>query len=248
VADENYVDLRGLFGDLQKELCVSQELVRKHAGHPGTMGDASEFNWLGILRAYLPNRYSVEKAFVVDCDGKKSEQQDLVVFDQQYTPFILKKDGMVFVPAESVYTVIEAKQSLNKGYIDYAAQKAASVRRLRRTSVAIRHAGGKYKPKEPFHIPAGIVTLSSDWKPPLGDAFREAILEHAGSDEHRIEYGCVLDGGAFRLRTDEEDEGEIVASNPDASLMSFLLTLSHTLQQLATVPAIDVLAYAKCLE
>lgn len=248
MAEQYRVDLRGLFERLQKELRASQELVREHASHPGTMGDASEFNWLKLLRDYLPNRYSVDKAFVVDSRGKRSEQQDLVVYDQQYTPFILKKDGMIFVPAESVYTVLEVKQTLNKAHLDYAAEKAASVRRLHRTSVDIRHAGGQYDAIRPFHIPAGIVTLSCDWSPPLGDPFREAVLAHADSDEHRIEYGCVLDAGAFHVSAGDEGTVDIVCSRADVSLMSFLLTLSHTLQQLGTVPAIDVLAYAKCLE
>lgn len=250
-------DLRSLFSGLQDQLLAGQKMIRAHSPHEGAKGSASEFNWIEVIEDFLPNRYSVASTIIVDCEGETSEQQDIVVFDRQYTPFILKRDGMTFIPAEGVYTVIEVKQTIDKAYIEYASEKAASVRRLRRTSARIHHAGGdSYKPRKPFHIPAGILAIDSEWNPPLGAPFDKAILNAATSEEGRIEYGCVLGAGAFRLLTNDEgrlltdDEGsyKIEKSAGDASLMHFLLTLFHTLQQLATVPAIDILAYAKWLE
>jgi len=248
MSEENSVDLGKLFADLQKQLAGSQELIREHVTHPGAKGDGSEFNWIEILTRYLPSRYRIERAFIVDSLGKRSEQQDIVIFDRQYTPFILRENAITYVPAESVYTVIEVKQSLNKPHIEYASRKASSVRALHRTSAPIPHAGGEYKPKSPFHIPAGILALSSDWSPPLGDAFRATVLEAAKCADSRIEFGCVLQGGAFRLKQREGSIFEIEACKAEASLMYFFLTLFHILQQLGTVVAIDVMAYAKWLE
>ena len=241
------VNLKGLFSDLQKKLLAGQELIRAHSTHEGSKGDASEFNWIKTLEDFLPSRYKVEKAFVVDCEGHASEQLDVVIFDRQYTPFILKQEGLIYVPAEGVYTVIEAKQSINKERIEYAMKKAESVRRLRRTSVTIHHAGGKFAAKEPFQIPAGFVTLSSEWKPALGSPFKKALLGGAESDAKRLDYGCVLDAGAFRV-IDKGGKYKVDVCRKDASLMYFLLMLHHTLQQLGTVPAIDVLEYAKWLQ
>lgn len=63
---------------------------------------------------------------------------------------------------ESVYAVIEAKQNLTRANIIYAGRKAASVRRLHRTSAPIVHAGGTYPiVREPFPIIAGIVSYTS---------------------------------------------------------------------------------------
>jgi hypothetical protein len=56
------------------------------------------------------------------------------------------------VPAESIYAVFEVKQELNLDTIVDAAAKALSVRRLRKTTVASPHAGGKYPPKLPLKI------------------------------------------------------------------------------------------------
>lgn len=132
------IDLADLFCKLQEQLLAKQNLVRSAIQHPGTKGDASEVNWLQLLRDYLPSRYQIGKAFLVDSKGSLSQQQDIVVFDRQYSHFILNESGALYVPAESVYAVIEAKQDFNRDHVIYAADKAASVRSLHRTSAAIQ--------------------------------------------------------------------------------------------------------------
>ena len=92
--------------------------------------------WLDLLQSYLPQRYQAATAHVVDCEGKLSDQIDVVVFDRQYSPFIFKYEGQTIVPAESVYAAFEAKQTVNAALVQYAQDKVASVRRLRRTSLS----------------------------------------------------------------------------------------------------------------
>ena len=110
----------------------------------------SENVWLDLLNTYLPKRYQAAKAHVVDSNGTFSDQIDVVVYDRQYSPFIFRYEEQTIIPAESVYAVFEAKQTLNKEHIEYAREKVASVRRLHRTSLPIPHAGGTYPPK-PAH-------------------------------------------------------------------------------------------------
>ncbi len=89
------------------------ETVRQSFGHPRTKGDASEKVWLELLQTYLPQRYQAATAHVVDSKGVFSDQIDVVVFDRQYSPFIFNYQGQTIIPAESVYAVFEAKQSIN---------------------------------------------------------------------------------------------------------------------------------------
>ena len=153
--------LAGLHDDIQQKL----ETVRKTFGHPGTKGDASEKVWLDLLKTYLPKRYQAETAHVVDSKGEFSDQIDVVVFDRQYSPFIFHYEGQTIIPAESVYAVFEAKQAINGTQVEYAQKKAASVRRLHRTSLPIPHAGGVYPPRPLIPILGGILTFESDWNP-----------------------------------------------------------------------------------
>lgn len=171
----NKIDIKSLFLSLQEQMTTKLSTNREMILHPGTKGDASELNWIKWFEDYLPKRYNVNKAFVIDCEGNISEQIDVVIYDRQYSPFIFNQDSVFYIPAESVYAIFEVKQELNKQYIEYAGEKAASVRRLKRTSAVIPHAGGQYSPKVPFTIIAGILTLSSSWNPPLGESLEESL-------------------------------------------------------------------------
>ena len=126
--------LSTLFSNFHKDIQLRLEIARQSFSHPGTKGDASESVWLEMLNTYLPQRYSADKAFIVDSNGIFSEQIDIVVYDRQYSPFIFKYEGQTIIPAESVYAVFEAKQTINASHVAYARQKIASVRALHRTS------------------------------------------------------------------------------------------------------------------
>src|SRR5262249_49951459 len=137
--------------------------------------DASEEVWLELLQTYLPKRYQAAKAHVVDSNGTFSDQIDVVIFDRQYSPFILSYKGQTIVPAESIYAVFEAKQSMNAGQIAYAQEKVASVRRLHRTTLPIPYANGTYPAKALIPILGGLLTFESDWQPALGEPLKNAL-------------------------------------------------------------------------
>ena len=82
------VDLHKLFLGLQSQLVTKLQTNRALIQHPGTKGEAAELDWVGMLQQYLPSRYQVAKAFVIDADGTLSEQIDVVIFDRQYCPFL----------------------------------------------------------------------------------------------------------------------------------------------------------------
>lgn len=230
--------LAGLHDEIQQQL----ETVRKTVGHPGSKGDASEAAWLKLLQLYLPQRYQAASAHVVDSKGKFSEQIDVLIFDRQYSPFIFKIDGATVVPAESVYAAFEAKQTINAAQVEYAAKKVASVRKLHRTSLPIPHAGGTYPPKPLAHIIGGLLTFESDWKPPLNYPLIEALRRETG--DRRLDTGCVAAHGTFAC--DEEGQAETIVIEKPAT--AFLFDLIARLQEKATVPMIDIRAYAKWLD
>lgn len=242
----NQIEIKDLFLSFQDEMKHSLRISRRHINHPGSKGDASENEWLEWLEKYLPKRYKVDKAFVIDHEGTLSEQMDIVIYDRQYSPFVFHHNGIIYIPAESVYAVFEVKQELNKGNIEYAAGKIACVRNLKRTSAPIVHAGGKIqKPKKPFDIIGGVLTTESSWTPPLGDSFEKLIQTLSGNQF--INIGCSITNGSFLI---QEQEGTISInkSKEDEVLIFFFLHLLMELQKKGTVPAMDILEYAKALE
>ncbi len=230
--------LSELHDDIQERLARA----RKAFGHPGTKGDASEGVWLELLQTYLPKRYQAASAHVVDSHGAFSDQIDVVVFDRQYSPFIFSFQGQTVIPAESVYAVFEAKQSVNAEQVAYARGKVASVRALQRTSLPIPHAGGVYPPKPLQHIIGGLLTLESDWNPALGDPLIKALT--SGDMLDRLDLGCVAAHGVFSC--DTERDGVVTPMRKPAT--AFLFELIARLQEQATVPMIDIRAYARWLD
>ena len=230
--------LASLHGEIQKKLETSRENLQ----HPGTKGDASENIWLDLFRTYLPLRYQVATAHIVDSEGEFSEQIDVVIYDRQYTPLIFHFEGKTIIPAESVYAVFEVKQVINSSLVKYAQKKIASVRKLHRTSLPIPSAQGTSPPKEISTIYGGLLALESEWKPALGTALSKAIRK--GKEEEKIDFGCVAAHGYFYLDRKTDVYKIIPGGKPTTA---FLLRLISQLQTVATVPMIDIQSYAKWL-
>lgn len=229
--------LGGLHDEIQQKLATA----RKTLVHPGTKGDASEGVWLEMLQLYLPQRYKATKGHVVDSNGKFSDQIDVLIFDRQYSPFIFQFQGQTIIPAESVYAAFEAKQSINAGQVDYAHKKIASVRLLHRTSLPIPTAMGLLPAKSLHHIIGGLLTFESDWDPPLGKPVLDAL---AGQEQTgRLDLGCVAAHGTFMCDAD----GCHITTPLTKAATAFLFELIARLQACATVPMIDIRAYAKWL-
>jgi hypothetical protein len=239
------INIKEIFKGLQNQMEAKLTFNRKVVNHPTAKGTATELEWAEMLSTYLPRRYCVECAFVIDSVGNISEQIDLVIFDRQYSPFILKQNGVTYIPAECVYAVIEVKQNLSKQNIKYAQDKAASVRKLKRTSAPIPHAGGVYDPKKPARILAGLVALEGT----ITKKDKE-ILSNAAEDKI-LNFGCSLTGKTYfsfpELHPwDKNDKPyKMLCHLDENSLVNFFMNFVYELQKVGTVAAIDINAYLK---
>lgn len=231
------IDLSGLYNGLQRKLLVSLETTGEFVTHNPTKGAESENDWIKMLSTYLPKRYKVDRAFVVDSRGKRSQQIDIVIYDNHYSPLFYNNEAL-YVPAESVYAVIEVKTSLNKGNLVYASNKAFSVRSLLRTSAPIQHAGGEYQPISPKFIPAGVISTKSDWKLKSANSLENTLK---GLDKnHQINFGCVLNQCSFEM---DYQTNTLRRSSESSSLIFFFLTLVKVLGNIGTVPRLNVEEY-----
>jgi hypothetical protein len=164
------------------------------------------------------------------------------VYDRQYTPTLLDSDAHRYIPAEAVYAIFECKPTINRYYMEYAAKKAESVRRLTRTSVPIPHAGGSYAPKAHFNLIAGILAIDVEWTDGLGESFRKCHSELTGL--RKLDCGLAVAGHSFDTFA---ADGMSTCCNTENALTLFLFRLLNQLQALGTVPAIDWNAYASQL-
>ncbi len=232
-----------LLGAHQAELLARLRSSAEVIDHPSAKGTTAELDWVGMLSDFLPSRYRVSKAFVVDSMGESSDEIDIVIHDLHYSPLLFHRGSSRFVPAESVYAVFEVKSVLRRNDLGYAARKAASVRRLMRTSLPIRYAGGRYPPKTPCPIAAGIVATDVAWKGPIEEVLREEMTERLA--EERLELGCLVSRAGFEIAYKGGQVTRIQTSRPGLSASFFLLRLLARLQDVGTVPAMDFDRYLR---
>jgi hypothetical protein len=147
---------------------------------------------------------------------------------------------VLYIPAESVYTVFDVKHDIRRPAIEDAAEKAESVRRLKRTTVPVRFVAGTYKPKALFEITAGILALESWWADGMGDALKKVLREctQAGF----LNLGCSVRDGSFEAMPTKRGV-EVETSTRETALIFSFLRLLDRLQKVGTVPAMDLMKY-----
>src|SRR4051794_28064191 len=243
-ASDQRIDLRKLL--LQHEQSLLDGLAsRELFTHPTAKGDIGEDAWREVLDRFLPRRYQVSKAFVLDAHGQTSDQIDVVVHDRHFCPLLFEEHGQCYIPAESVFAVFEVRPELDKGVVEYAQAKARSVRRLHRTSRSLVDRGEQRPPRAPFEIIAGVLTIESGWSPHFGGPLVHAL--EAGDAAGRLQLGCALRHGAFEAFYDA-DGPQLAVSEDEGALLFFLLRLFHGLQLIGSPMAIDLREYTRPLE
>lgn len=264
----NKINIAELFNGLQNQMVAQLNTNREFVLHPGSKGDSLENVWIEWLKKYLPNRYCVDKAIIIDSNGELSHQIDLVIYDQQYTPFVFTQNGIHYIPAEGVYAVFEVKPDFqgNVGednFFQYAGKKIESVRKLKRTSVKIINAGSEYPARPLTKIIGGILASTNSYTHANNNTIESHVKGLTGLQS--IEMGCAVDYGSFYVNYDGQEDvnnknfeerilnyysarkfEKMTFSAKENSLVTFFLQLTRYLQQsIGTVAAIDLNAYAK---
>lgn len=257
------INLKEMFAGLQSEMNAALACNRGFIAHQGSKGDATEDKWIDFFRKYLPKRYGVDKAMVIDHEGNVSQQIDIVLYDVFYTPFIFNHDGFKYIPAEGVYAVFEVKQDI-KDNIEYAGKKIESVRKLKRTSISMINSGKTMKPRILSPILGGILTSTSTYEK------EETIKNHLGelTGIQSLDLCCCADKYSFYVEYDKNfADAENIEINyisdlyatrkvksvkfnnhSDTSLFTFFLQLVQCLKLIGTVPAIDINAYLETVD
>jgi hypothetical protein len=241
--DSGRVDLRQAFLRVQQQMLADLSASEVFE-HPTACGAATEQRWISFFNRYLPERYRAASAFVVDAAGNRSRQIDIAIYDHFYSPLLFHHESGFHIPAESVYAVLEVKQTLTAKWIADAGCKAASVRRLRRTSAPVLSLGSLCPPKPPPPILSGILSLDAVWAGPFPR--RISPLLRRLRPEERLDLGCSLRQGAFEV-SPAAPPFLIHFSDPAEALIYFVLRLLDRLRQMGTAPAADLSEYARAL-
>ena len=240
--NNNTVNLSELYKGIQKEMMASLDLSSP-IPHSTMKGDATEYDWIYFFSKYLPKRYSVDKGIVIDSEGKRSNQIDIIIYDTHFSHFIFNKSNESFrtllIPAESVFAVFEVKQKLDTQNLIYASKKAASVRNLIRTSVPVNKIDSQQSKKDLYEIVAGLLTTKSNLVNP------DSVIDNlnVSNDSTRLDLVCSIDKFTFSVNKERTEKYDIEYCKPEHSLVFLLLSLLEKLQKMGNPPAIDYSKY-----
>lgn len=221
--DTRRIDISEIFSRVQSEM-IAHLSICNLVEHTITQGTSAEQEWIRLFDLYLPARYRSATGFVINADGRRSRQLDLIVFETFSSPQLFPRDAVPHVPVESVYATFEIKSKMDGNTIQDAGRKAASVRQLRSD------------PSRP--ILGGLLAPKCLWSREL---FSSCLARNL--DElpylHNVDIGCALKQGSFEF-TDH-----LVVSRPEEALIFFLLRLVERLDALGPVPRVDLMRYAR---
>ncbi|MBU8596057.1 hypothetical protein CHH78_10330 [Shouchella clausii] len=120
--------------DMNKMMINELDLA---TAHDGLTGNYREEMWVKFFRGIIPMKYSIAQGvIIIDSKGRRSNEVDIAVYDEQYTPYVFQYNTLKFIPIEAVAVVIECKsQDWNK---DELRKWSCSIKKLEpvRTGVA----------------------------------------------------------------------------------------------------------------
>ncbi|MFC5703831.1 DUF6602 domain-containing protein [Cohnella faecalis] len=89
--------------------------------HPMTTGGYREEVWQSIFDRIVPRKFSVARSvFIIDSNGRVSNEVDLAIFDEQYTPYIFRNGLIKYIPIEAVAAAVQCKSTETSGADSWA--------------------------------------------------------------------------------------------------------------------------------
>lgn len=103
--------------------------------HTGLKGGAREDHVRNFLRSVLPSRFGVAKGEIVNADGLRSCECEVIIYNALEGHSVIQSQDIHVFPAEYVFAVVEVKSSLDGREIDDCLQKARTIKAIRHSEV-----------------------------------------------------------------------------------------------------------------
>ncbi len=125
---------------IQNYIDNEQDIVKRlyfQCNHGTTIGGFREDIWREMFAQIVPKKFVIEQSvFIMDSNGRISNEVDLAILDETYTPYIFKYGRLKFIPIEAVAVVIECKStSLDQNALKAWAEAIISLKTSRDSCV-----------------------------------------------------------------------------------------------------------------
>lgn len=165
--------------------------------HQGLKGDQNEENLINLLKSFIPGKFDLfQKAQILDLEGNKSNEQDIVIWDKINQPRIFSESKFFII--EQVHATIEVKTTLNKTTLEEAILNICNIRRMN----FFKRLDGD--PKWQIHPPLSFIfAYNMSWKKrgKISDIVEKVCKENDIKPEERFDYLYVMKNG-IKLKWD----------------------------------------------
>jgi|ERR1051325_6213999 hypothetical protein len=220
------------------------EKIRATVSHRGLKGQANEEILREWLESYLPDSVSICTGEVIDSNGGRSKQVDVIAFDTATTPRYFTSGDINILPIESVYSIFEVKAYLNKQETENAFENMLAVKSLQKaayfptTVTTVKSVYGQ--PTQRWPIQFFIFAFESDELDTVLDHVQR--LNSTQPIEKRIDAVCILDKGLIvnngpdGLQPIPRPETQLIGKASDKALLTFYALVSNLLGQAISEP------------
>lgn len=104
--------------------------------HGAITGHYREKIWGKMFKKIIPRKFVIEQSVcIIDSEGNVSNEVDLAIFDEMYTPYVFRHETLKFIPIEAVVAVIECKSKSMK--LEKLKDWAESIERLQTSNKSV---------------------------------------------------------------------------------------------------------------
>lgn len=245
-----------------EEKSIVSQLYFKHDHHP-TIGVFREQIWKKLFEDIVPRKFVVEQSiFILDSNGQVSNEVDLAIIDEMYTPYIFRKGQLKFIPIEAVAVAIQCKSisspsSNNLGIWTKSIKKlktapngiarmatnvvvdTAPTQKSTRPILIYCHLGDQ-QPKNENLFDISICATKDNLKIELNDNFKELSNVYLSLNFHGEKNGTTTENSKAQKKPEEIlrevdinlDQYRVTNEQKEVSLLSFNFILNQVLMLL----------------
>lgn len=125
------MNLENIFRSINKKMLIDFEEISSEISNRGAKGRVREIDIVReYLEKYIPGNIGIANGEIISVDGHISSETDVVFYEKNSTPYLVKKEGYQIFPIECVYGVVEIKSHLDKQQLVDAFNKINYVKKM----------------------------------------------------------------------------------------------------------------------
>ena len=121
--------LKNKIAEVETQMKAKLEETRATFTHPGNKGTSVEDSFRTFLREYLPSRLKIGNGEIIDSNGQRSGQTDVVIISEDH-PFLLTPNSPNLFFVEGVCAVAEVKTKLTSSGLTNAIENSCKFKKL----------------------------------------------------------------------------------------------------------------------